>query len=392
MAYIVTEVRTLAELKRELEDTDNINNRLECRIMNDLDFNEEGFWYHPEPPYFFNINMARNDLQDPANYDPNHRYYLIDGGKYEEDPITHAQVLVGNNALTNIYTYPNSVVFKQSGNDSYHLAGGVRIKNLDFEAVLNQSCMFIFSGTVWGPLVFENCNFNLKIIGYPNKSIEGSGSNPPPPIFLFDSDGTVSSKASGHLRFVNCTFNVEITGSPERKFCGLLDGKGTLSYSGISASVVIDACEFRIKNMTDDCSFSILGNGSALPTQRNNGSTVNFYVNNCAFFLNNYKPVNDNNIYLPFNNNTSSYRTTIMNSFFAAFAETADAVIDPNYRSIIKFKDDYATAVFYDSDRLVQQWMNSSAERGEAHYALTTAECKSESKLREIGFLFATES
>lgn len=81
-----------------------------------------------------------------------------------------------------------------------------------------------------------------------------------------------------------------------------------------------------------------------------------------------------------------------MNSFFAAFAETADATIDPNYRSIIKFKDDFATAVFYDSDRLVQQWIASSTEKGEAHYALTTAECKSESKLREIGFLFATES
>ena len=391
MSYIVTEVRTLAELKKELEDTDNINNRLECRIMNDLDFNEEGFWYHPDPPYFFDINMARNNLQVPESYDPNHRYYLIDGGKYEEDPITHAQVLVGNNALTNIYTYPNSVVFKQHGNDQYHLAGGITIKNLDFEAVLNQSCMFVFKeGPAYGPLVFENCNFNLKIIGYPKNNIEGSGANPP--IFFFSCSGTIGSGRSGHLRFVNCTFNVEITGSPERKFGGLFDADGTLSYSDISASVIADACEFRIKNMTNDCSFSLFGNGETLPTQRNTGSKANFYINNCAFFLNNYKPVNDNNIYIPFHNNTSSYRNTIMNSFFAAFAETADAAIDPDYRSIIKFKDDYATAVFYDSDRLVQQWIASSTERGEAHYALTTAECKSESKLREIGFLFATES
>ena len=389
MSYIVTEVRTLAELKRELEDTDNINNRLECRIMNDLDFNEEGFWYHPEPPYFFNINMKRNDDQDAENYDPNHRYYLIDGGKYEEDPITHAQVLVGNNALTNIYTYPNSVIFSQNSNGIHYLIRGITIKNLDFEAVLNQSCMFVFR-PAYGPLVFENCNFNLKIIGYPKNNIESSGSNPS--IFYYSCIGTVASEKSGHLRFVNCTFNVEITGSPERKFCGLLDATGILSYSDISASVVIDACEFRIKNMTDDCSFSILGNSAALPTQRNTGSNANFYVNNCAFFLNNYKPVNDNNIYLPFNNNTSSCRNTIMNSFFAAFAETADAAIDSDYRSIIKFKDDYATAVFYDQDRLVQQWFNASAERGQAHYALTTAECKSESKLREIGFLFATES
>lgn len=276
MAYIVTEVRTLAELKRELEDTDNINNRLECRIMNDLDFNEEGFWYHPEPPYFFDINMARNDLQDPANYDPNHRYYLIDGGKYEEDPITHAQVLVGNNALTNIYTYPNSVIFKQHGNDTYHLAGGIKIKNLDFEAVLNQSCMFVFKEAAFGPLVFENCNFNLKIIGYPKNNIESSGANPP--IFFFDCSGSVASGRSGHLRFVNCTFNVEITGSPERKFCGLLDATGSLSYANISASVIIDACEFRIKNMTDDCSFSILGNSATLPTTRNTGSTNNFML------------------------------------------------------------------------------------------------------------------
>ena len=384
-AYVTTEVRTLAELKNELENSTNINNRLECRIMNDLDFNEEGFWYHPSPPYFFNINMARNYM---AQLDPNHRYYLIDGGKYEEDPITHAQVLVGNNALTNIYTYPNSVVFRQNSNGQNYLMSGLIIRNLDFEAVLNQSSMFIFTGA-YGPLVFENCNFNLKIIGYPNSTIEGANT---PPIFWFTCSGSQLSSNSGHLRFINCTFNVEITGSPERKCCGLLDGAGNLQYSGITASVITDACEFRIKNMTDDCSLILLGNGTTIPASRSSGSGVNFYINNCAFFLNNYKPVNANNIYIPFNNNSSSYRTTIMNSFYAAFAETADAAIDSEYRSIILFKDDYATAVFYDSDRLVQQWVASSSEKGQAHHALTTAECKSESKLREIGFLFATES
>lgn len=387
MALITTEVRTCAELKYELEnhsvDDTTFNSRMTCRIMNDLDFNEEGFWYHPDS-IFLDMALNRNYMGQQGAQ----RTYIIDGGRYEEDPVTHAQVLVGNNALTNIYTYPNSVFMRPSlmGNN-YCI--GLTIKNLDFEAVMNQSVLF--NGTSgWGPVIFENCNFNLKIVGYPKSSINGQMNAA---MFYYSCSGSQTSANSGHLRFVNCTFNVEIVSSPERKFMGLMTGQGSLSYAGISAAVVVDACEFRIKNMTNDCGFCIYGNGSSFSPAPASGDSINIYINNCAHFLNNYLyEVNANNYFYLENNNVSSYKTTIMNSFVAAFADTADGTIDAAYRSKLICKSDYATAFFYDSDRIVHEFSGNNSEKGNPHIALTTAECKSENKLREIGFLFATES
>ena len=387
MALTTTEVRTCAELKYELEDhssdSPTFNSRMTCRIMNDLDFNEEGFWYHPDS-IFLDMALNRNYMGNAGSQ----RNYIIDGGRYEEDPVTHAQVLVGNNALTNIYTYPNSVVLRPTGM-SNNYCNGITIKNLDFEAVLNQSVLFNGSSG-WGPVIFENCNFNLKIVGYPKLAINGQQNAA---IFYYSCAGSSGSVNSGHLRFVNCTFNIEIVGSPERKFMGLMTGSGNLAYAGISASVVVDACEFRIKNMTNDCGFCIYGNTATFAPASGSGDPTSVYINNCAHFLNNYLyEVNANNCFYLECNKPSTNRTTIMNSFVAAFADTADGTIDPAYRSKLICKSDFATGFFYDSDRIVHEFASGNSEMGNPHIALTTAECKSESKLREIGFLFATES
>lgn len=387
MAELIrTEVRTVHQLYDELcVAGDNLNGRLECHIMNDLDFNEEGFWYHPEGN-FFNVDMSRNYASDRV---PDHDYYLLDGGRYQTDPVTNQQILVGNNALTNIYTYPNCSVFSWSIRATNNYLTKVIIRNLDVEAVMNQSMLFSFPGA--GVVQFENCNFNIKIVGFPNQDIAGFSAGSCAMFAQNTSTNSTPAYQNG-LRFINCTFNVEIVTSPSNKIGYLMVSGGKAAYSGISCALALDACEIRIKNMTSDCHYGIFGTGISFQDSGGIGASV--YYNNCAFFFNNYKEPGQSVDHLEYtltnyNSNATANVFRLMNSFIAAFAETADGTIEPSLKSNVVLKRPTITTSFYDKNRI--NAIAYGTVSGDL-YDLTTAECKSESKLREIGFLFATES
>jgi hypothetical protein len=309
----------------------------------DFDFNNEGWYYHTTDFFVFNNEITT----------------ILDGGLYENGQ------LVRNHVFSNAYMYPNSYFIKAT------TIGATRtVRNFDFEIVTNNSYVYGIETTQSNAqinFVFENCNFNIKVSNISNAKA-----------LFYGREAT---------KFINCTFNIEIASALSSE-CFLFQSSdgGSVSYSGyVNIVLIFESCEFRIKNNIKNFDITLF---KAVYSY----SYKNTFVNNCAFFLNNYI-FETGTSKIKFSDSGSSPAGNIfINSFIAAFADTDNGTIPSEYRvtaDLTYFNGNLLTC-FYDKDRI--NVYDANERSVPTLYALTTAECKSENKLKEIGFLFATES
>lgn len=375
MANIVSHVSTIKELYTATNKNDTSGYK-EIYLEADLDFNNEDYYYHPTD-FFWTKGVL-----------------TIDGGVYENGVVTR------NHTLTNAYVFPKfSFMVVDALQYNYEYAMTCNLKNMDFEVVLNDG-YFLFlicnnnGYTVRQPFSsrIENCNFNIKMANIRNATS------------IFCNGGTYTARENGkQVVFVNCTFNIEITSSNVSEF-SIFEARTAvgLAYSSFNAvSFAFESCEFRIKNLCSNMRLNIFKRGYA---EQDAGyypyNQENFYFNNCAFFLNNYyQPTGISQIWLL--NETGegwgvSNHVWGYNSFFASFADTPDGTIDPDYK--VRLLCNKSTrqqidlsSVFVDIDR-INLSAASNPTYSSSFFQLHTSECKDETKLRQIGFLFATES
>ena len=368
-------VTTIPQLASAFNGTITVDDDYVINILNDLDFNNDGYYYHESNFFSRKISSSNCSL-------------TVDGGQYETDPSTGQTVLVKNSVLSNIYMYPRTAFFYINTDKGGSWSFEANFKNIDFEVVVNQSSIFGIKeyATLSGYgsqvyMTFENCNFNIKVAN--NASyVLFDGTN-------FEARG---EKSLTRWKFINCTFNIEYCNS-NTDIAVLTSTHRTAyinppTYNGYSdICSIFESCEFRIKS-------NVSGLKIRLCADNNVNKTCATYINNCAFFLNSYYNVSNHSmLQFTYTTNTLSY---IYNSFFAAFADTPDGTIDPDYQFELHFSFNNswqarAFCCFYDKQRL-KLANDVSLYSGSSLYDLTTAECKSEAKLKEIGFLFATET
>lgn len=372
MTNIVSHVSTIKELVAATSSTDASGYK-EIYLEADLDFNNEDYYYHPTD-FFWTKGVL-----------------TIDGGVYENGIVTR------NHTLTNAYVFPKysfMVIDMLSYGGTQYMS--CNLKNIDFEVVLNNAYFLyhIYDNSMnYASKPFkskiENCNFNIKVT-----NIKDATS------VLCNYASSNSAGNARQLLFVNCTFNIEITSSNVSQF-SIFEAKRAsgLEYSGYpSISFAFESCEFRIKNTCSNMTLNIF--------KRDSGSSgtnyqQNFFFNNCAFFLNNYyQPTGTSEIWLLSNASSQGWAAYSYawgyNSFFASFADTPDGTIDPDYKiKLLLEKNSWQqinlSSVFVDIDRINLSTVDPT-KYSSSFFMLHTSECKDETKLRQIGFLFATES
>ena len=380
---VIKHVSTIAELATAFNTSASAAWGRTIYIDNDLDFNNEGYYYHTNNFFFASWNS--NSFENGSNR-------TIDGGIYDEN-----QILQGNRKLTNIYMYPNSSLFQITYSVSNADAtNSITIKNIDFEMILNQSSLLyvIYSPSSYKNgstvITFENCNFNMKIARSSNRA----------PFCDCDISNGYAMNFRSQVKFINCTANIEFCNKyvETQNLFGVLThltGNSNYSYSGYSnVPLVFESCEFRIRTNASNQTINLAYVPSGGSGYYDSEAIV--YVNNCAFFLNSDYNVNGSTgLYMT---GSTSGRCYIFNSFFAAFAATPDGTIEADHKVKICFSvsSTYKCLIqysFYDKERVTKYDPNNyGLVSGSSLYDLTTAECKSESKLKQIGFLFATET
>ena len=181
-------ISTINELMTSLTKTGNNKSIV---IDNDLDFNNEDYYYHPNT--FINT---------------------------DSNPFT----LYGqNNSFTNIYCINNCFMNIVATSNSQ----GYTFQDLTFEAVLNNTNFIItssFSTYTLGDITFKNCIFNIKTLN----SLE----------YIFNFSKTYSR----NINFISCVFNVEIYTTTQHTYLF-----GT-NFSDNNYKIMIESCEFKIKN------------------------------------------------------------------------------------------------------------------------------------------------
>ena len=354
----------------------------------DLDLNYSVNWYYRMKD-IFNVNCLKNVSE--SNCD---RRIIING--------------MGH-SITNIYVYPNCVVF--GTNEDNRQSGSMyncifEINDITFEAIIQKGGGFFGTrnrqswpqGQTYRMLLIprtNGCIFNVKF----DNSYDYSTSY----MYLFDySENNYTTDAGySYARAVNCIFNIYISAQSvnHRPLFKCVSS----STSDFGLMTVFESCEFRIRNNTDKliCIFELITNHK-------------FLIDNCAIFFADIKQYDDptqrtsrlnnpdsspsNNVRHLIGRYDTYYgyvKALFYNSYIAAFGDDFNSGHnDPIYfwidctdtNQIIpatSFYDKSKIFIGYDSDYDTAQTTGFSA--------LTTAQCKDKTALSNIGYLFAEE-
>ena len=332
-------VSTAAELADNAADNNYAYK--DITIVNDIDYNID--------PYYMWNNDFINCVPDTL--------YINGGYTVTED----GKEVSKRHILSNIYVQPNKIFIKNS-------AGCNReIKNLEFEVILNNAMFYdAYNKANNGSVTkFINCVFNIRVYNL--------GSNPVFRLGRYTEDD-----------FINCVFNIYITNAADIKPCIF---KATDNAGHIFDYYLFESCIFKIRNSSKMfyCIF-------------NADQTDAPYLDNCAIFLNdiNGHPSYDSGYVsghgwnsLGINGNNKSLKMN--NSYIASFGQsdgTKIRICVGDNRNSLPY-----SSCFCDSDKINPVVHSGGYSTFDTNVIsrLTTEQCKTPSKLSEIGYIFCEE-
>jgi len=330
---------------------DGSNGNYNVFIDNDIDFNNDGYYYHTTD---FITNELTTNTQ--SYFDGIASYHITLDGQ--------------NHSLTNIYLSEDNSLFNfNNSGSSYNYRAYVTIQNTTFEIVMtNLANILHVNSTDYkniGDVVFKNCIFNIKAIDITR---------------LFE------YRNIKNFRFISCVFNIELM-NPKNK-CVIFDSVSEFNVHNL----YIESCEFRFSF------YDITDSSSKIITIANNvaSSAIDYTlkINNSLFFLNNYSSTTDIEflIYYPTKNGSdagSNTKRLLTNLFVGSFDEA------PNPKNVsfgiiinntVTPSHTYGS-IFYDADKLDLVQDSSTAF---TYTGLTTIQCKDAQSLIDAGYMFAS--
>lgn len=344
----MSNITTIAELKEAWEyvppkDTTDAIVTNNYTLMNDLDFNNEHYWYKEEN--FFYCNHI-STFEDTPIKTENKNFYL------------------NNKTLSNIYLYDSIKAFVLDSYDrGTNTTYTINFYDGTFEVVSNFGTLFEYgqsqlpSGAgnnnyLTTTLQFNNCIFNVKSLG-----ADGDINNVPRTLF----QNTKQCKIK--LKFINCVFNIEYT--PK-----CVNTSGIIIAKTISDEIRIESCEFRIR----DRSYSRMTNtNNAVIAYAYSQSLI---ANNNVIFYD--IPTALSTTYTVRLWYATASNASCSNNFLAAF---------DNYSTPINFNSIQNNSIFYDNEKFTD-----TTGSGTVAVGLSTADCKNEQALEAAGYIFAHES
>lgn len=358
-------VTTISELVENFdyakcEDDSNLNITVDAKDKT-LDFNDEGYFYHPT--HFLSAEL---------------NYALIGGGA-NADSVRTINIDFNNTRLTNIYLYPDCyfINLSTSTNNDYASAtmASLNIQNATFEIVsnkgriLNTSYLLNASLKNWNKtsnIVFKNCVFNIKVLDFD---------------YLF-----INNSKTFH--FINCVFNIEIIAEAQTV-------NKIIYYSYCNASVNAEfkilSCEFRIRDKTTTAfqtnfDTSISSSSNSIITC-DNGLTKSYILDN-VFFIDN---LSDAGKYYSLIHQITSYNgnyLTCINNFISSLLSSSPVILGAALSS-----SSYSTKNFIDSSKITIEEKSDFFRSSVLNLTgLPTEDCKNAEKLVEAGYVFAAES
>ena len=316
-------------------------------IDNDLDFNNEDFYYYDDD--FLNIEIPHSAWISGIVFDGQ------------------------NHTLTNIYLLSSKSFFNITCANINYCDIPLTIKNTTFEAVLGSfSRLFYLDFAHRSIVTFRNCIFNIKTISDLD--------------YIFNKNN--SANKNYYMQFINCIFNIE---------CSLFNNFTIAISRSTYACVKIESCEFRLKIIKANAGHSITLAYNSI-SGNNNDNLSNF--NNSLIFVNNYSNelvtvilYHDTNV----NSNTSLIKS-LVNNFVSAF----DGVSASNNKVELDLEISkgssltITSSLFIDTDCVsissqLQELADTTYPVLVNLIPLTTAESKSSTKMAEKGYVFAQE-
>lgn len=349
MADFTSDITTIASLKDAFEHvptqeeagTDNVVN-YEYTLQNDLDFNNENYWFKESD--FFYCNHT-NIFVDTTILTENKTFYL------------------NNKVLSNIYLTKGVRLFALTPYDTTENSSHtITFYDGTFEVISNDGTIFdACVTTLTNPgnnhltsnIIFKNCVFNVKLLHNVADSDNSSS-----PKTVFQSSKSVSQNTGKiNMQFVNCVFNIEYTTA-----CTNRGGIMWIYY----ANANIQSCEFRIK----DRSASLPSYTTALCCYSN----LKVTFNNNVIFYDSDTVWSSAYLYLIYTGTNVDTSNNFLGSFY-----TYDTPIAINFTDI--------QSIFYDSDKFSRE-----SSSGTVVVGLPTADCKNATALEAAGYVFAHES
>ena len=349
MADFTSNITTIASLKDAFEHvptqeeagTDSVVN-YEYTLQNDLDFNNEHYWFK-ESDFFYCNHISI--FEDTTIFTENKTFYL------------------NNKTISNIYLYEGIRLFTLDPYDkTVDTTYNLTFYDGTFEVISNNGTIFdlcvsqLPSGAgsnnkLITNVMFKNCVFNVKVLH--NKA----DSNITVPYTLFQNSKSANT-GDIRLQFVNCVFNIEFTPA-----CTI---SGSIIWTRSIYSVSFQSCEFRIKDRST--SRSNYNN----PIIAFGGSTKVIASNNIIFYDTDTEWSSNISIFY------AGSTATTTNNFLASFY---------TYTNPIAVDFSYNNSIFYDSDKFSRYNTTGTVVVG-----LPTADCKSVAALEAAGYVFANES
>lgn len=371
MADTTTHVTTPSELCAQASFDDGFegedNGTHTIVLDNDIDFNDEDYYYHKDNFMDFEIGSSHTA-----------KTKIIE---------------MNNKTISNLFIYTGySFIYYRLGptyqpNDWSNYEN-IEFKNGTFEVVLNggsfidyPSANTNYNGTASTTtrLEFRNCTFNIKAISF--KFMFNI-----PPMFRY-------------VNFINCTFNIDAyNGATNHSIINNSFNTSLGSGVTINRILAIESCQFKIKlNTTTLFNSNSNNNYRNIITDRNLALRLqDKSINNCIFFIS-YNPIIADSM----SNSTIYIITTQSASCSSSSGTPSSASLNNNFLSVLDSlnyivkldiwcSSNYipvAGSFFYNSDRMTLESHGIYNKHG-----LTTTQCKSPTDLANAGYIIANDT
>lgn len=336
---------------------------------------------------FISALNSLSDINITADLDFNEDPYYRQTGNFANLLVSGAaRTINGNNhTLSNIYIRPQKCFIK--GDITHNYGNSVTFNNLKFEFITNNSTLIHFKNNKAYTLNFNNCEFNCRAY-----SLGNTGDDYPPIMNVTGVGAGVGDNYTQQLKCTNCVFNIYISTSFGNNYC-ILRSENDNPNEYTADLTRFESCIFKIRNGSDK-RLTII-----------KCKAIKTTISNSAIFYNdvgNVKPTYEENSTSTLGKIDTDSSCTFANSYIAAFGDVPSDE-KPIFLFVERNADDYAsyiTTSFYDKNKIK---MGLNCYRGYWNirfpiedYAngmkgLTTTECKSSSKLSEIGYIFCEE-
>lgn len=323
-------------------------------LDNDIDFNNEDYYYHKDNFMFFKTDVGGRQKTKIINMN--------------NKTISNVFVYGGFSFIYSDMTYTSQPIYK----DSYR---NVTFKDGTFEVVLNGGSFLnmvsaSYNGATNTEYTFRNCTFNIKTISFE---------------IMFYISGIIR-----YCNFINCTFNLDlINGQASSKIIEMQTPTSSLS---IYQLLSIESCQFKIRihNSTIFSKKSTSPYSSIIFMYNPNSGSVsnNISFNNNILFIDNLTSSTNMEILLIIKSqfpSTSYNVSTLNNNFIAGLFNGNPITIQGLW---VSSGTPLTTgSFFYDSEKVTVSSSSSYTK-----YALTTAECKDAAALAAAGYSLANDA